>query len=760
MRALRVFEILMIVVAVPTVALVWFAVSSFLSEREAVSELEKLRPAVVLAQNASDLIHDLQTERGLSVGFLSADEAVSASYGARLTNQRRKVDGLIADFREAVDATVAQMNGESYATVERMDLLLSDVPRMRSEMDQRSATPNDVLTFYTSIIDTAAEIIGKKIKVMSGHESVRDLSALRSLMIAKDQSGLKRAVGVVLLEAEIFKPDVHARFVSLVARQQAYMDEFLTFARPEQIAQFEQMFSGNTIQDYNDWRQILVELDSANDTGGVKSEAWFDTATTRINMMKAVQDRLTGDLLANVETYVSESHSALLLTELINGAVVVATIVFAIAMALSISRPLKAAAVQINRIAAGDTGIEIDTSYPQRTEIGQIASATSVFLKAVEEKVRLEAERSIAERKALNERRVTLSTMAEEVKIKTEDGMDTIVRGAEDVRAKINGMAESLAAADARMGEASEGAVNTQRLSDEAVRLAEDMMAAISEVAERTSKSDDLTKQAVERSKVSRDAVEELSQAAQSIETFVSVITDIAEQTNLLALNATIEAARAGEAGRGFAVVASEVKTLAEQTNRSTEQIADQVKAIQNRTQGAADAIQSIMASISELSEMSTAIAAAMEEQRASTDSFNQIIVNSRDTASTMAGTLSEAADITQRSAAFAQEVASVAGEMANSSTAIRAEVPRVIQTALDKTERRREPREDVDIEAFLQDGSDRKVRVIDMSPHGFRIDGAEFQAGDTVVIETDNGKHIEGIAMWSHSNQTGVKTD
>ena len=51
-------------------------------------------------------------------------------------------------------------------------------------------------------------------------------------------------------------------------------------------------------------------------------------------------------------------------------------------------------------------------------------------------------------------------------------------------------------------------------------------------------------------------------------------------------------------------------------------------------------------------------------------------------------------------------------------------------------------------------------MRVIDMSPHGFRIDGAEFQAGDTVVIETDNGKHIEGIAMWSHSTQTGVKTD
>ncbi|MEI8147362.1 MAG: methyl-accepting chemotaxis protein, partial [Alphaproteobacteria bacterium] len=111
----------------------------------------------------------------------------------------------------------------------------------------------------------------------------------------------------------------------------------------------------------------------------------------------------------------------------------------------------------------------------------------------------------------------------------------------------------------------------------------------------------------------------QLADAAQKIGEVVDLIRAIAEQTNLLALNATIEAARAGEAGKGFAVVASEVKNLASQTARATEEIAGQVSGIQSSTAGAVDAIKAIAGTMSEINGVTAAIAAAVEEQGAAT---------------------------------------------------------------------------------------------------------------------------------------------
>src|SRR5262249_13058421 len=90
-------------------------------------------------------------------------------------------------------------------------------------------------------------------------------------------------------------------------------------------------------------------------------------------------------------------------------------------------------------------------------------------------------------------------------------------------------------------------------------------------------------------------------------------------QTNLLALNATIEAARAGEAGRGFAVVAAEVKNLATQTAKATEEITSQINAVQGSTGEVVMAIEAISRTINEINEISSTIAAAVEQQKATT---------------------------------------------------------------------------------------------------------------------------------------------
>jgi methyl-accepting chemotaxis protein len=148
---------------------------------------------------------------------------------------------------------------------------------------------------------------------------------------------------------------------------------------------------------------------------------------------------------------------------------------------------------------------------------------------------------------------------------------------------------------------------------------AEELAASISEIARQASRSAQVAGKATDEANRTSEVVAGLALGTERIGEVLTLIHSIASQTNLLALNATIEAARAGEHGRGFAVVASEVKALATQTAKATEDISQQILAIQNATGEAVTAIRTIGGTIAEISEISNAIASAVEEQGAAT---------------------------------------------------------------------------------------------------------------------------------------------
>jgi methyl-accepting chemotaxis protein len=137
---------------------------------------------------------------------------------------------------------------------------------------------------------------------------------------------------------------------------------------------------------------------------------------------------------------------------------------------------------------------------------------------------------------------------------------------------------------------------------------ADELAASVTEIDRQVSQANAIAGKAVSEAEWTNTMVRELNEAAGRIGDVVRLITDIAEQTNLLALNATIEAARAGEAGRGFAVVASEVKALAGQTAKATEDIAAQIAGMQKATTRAIEAIGAIERTIREIGEISGAI--------------------------------------------------------------------------------------------------------------------------------------------------------
>ncbi|MBM3523830.1 MAG: chemotaxis protein, partial [Alphaproteobacteria bacterium] len=147
----------------------------------------------------------------------------------------------------------------------------------------------------------------------------------------------------------------------------------------------------------------------------------------------------------------------------------------------------------------------------------------------------------------------------------------------------------------------------------------EELSASIAEIARLVSDSTTISAAGVKEATETNAKVEGLAAAAQKIGEVVKLISDIAAQTNLLALNATIEAARAGEAGKGFAVVAAEVKNLANQTARATDDIGQQISAIQGATGESVAAIQAIGRTIGKMSEIAAAVATAVTEQRGAT---------------------------------------------------------------------------------------------------------------------------------------------
>ncbi|MBI3447137.1 MAG: MCP four helix bundle domain-containing protein [Magnetospirillum sp.] len=324
-----------------------------------------------------------------------------------------------------------------------------------------------------------------------------------------------------------------------------------------------------------------------------------------------------------------------------------------------ISGSVAAMVAAMTRLAEGDTNVDVPGAE-RRDEIGDMAKAVEVFKRNAGERLRLEAEEkaSVARRQA---RQVRMDSLTGEFDRAVAD----LLRGVSSAASHMEETAQALTA-NAEQTQSQSAAVSaaTEQASANVSTIAaasNELLASIHEIGAQVSRSADISSNAALEAARTNDKMASLSQTAGRVGEVVQLITDIASQTNLLALNATIEAARAGDAGKGFHVVANEVKNLANQTARATEEIATQIGAIQTETLDAVAAIRRITEVIGEINEMSSAIAGAVEEQGAAM----QEVVRSVEQAAAGTGEVArnivqvaEAADSTGRMALGARRAA------------------------------------------------------------------------------------------------------
>ena len=328
-----------------------------------------------------------------------------------------------------------------------------------------------------------------------------------------------------------------------------------------------------------------------------------------------------------------------------------------------VTKPLRAVAETLTVLAEGRTDIEVRHA-DRRDEIGAIARTVDVFKNARIERRQLETDRMNAEKQAMGRRKVERDQIVEAFRTKIGGIIEQVLSSS----GRFERDARQLSRTTHSTAEMSGHSANASRQASEHVRSAaaasNELSESIVEISRRVQDSNDVAADAVKQADATDQRMAELSAAGDRIGHVVKLITSIAEQTNLLALNATIEAARAGEAGRGFAVVAQEVKNLAGQTAKATDEISSHIVNMQRATGESVDAIKAIGLTIERISEITTSISAAVEQQGIATRSIAEGVQ------AAASGTL-EVAENIERVAHGAGETETTSSQMLESARAL-----------------------------------------------------------------------------------------
>ena len=516
------------------------------------------------------------------------------------------------------------------------------------------------------------------------------------------------------------------------------------------------------------WKHYLEIEDRVAElmTQGKRDEAITLFRGDGSKAMLAFRDSLQADIALNVREGTKAADTG---AELGASAVrwILAALVFASLLCIGvgwaiirgISLPIGIMTAAMRRLAQGDTTIEI-AGVGRGDEIGAMAGAVEVFKQNAIERARLEAEQQQAETQAATEKQAALVGMAEKIEVETSAALEQIGSRIGSVTATAEDMSASASRNSAAARSAATAATQALTNAQTVASAAEQLSASIREITGQVNRSAAVVGRAVTAGGETRAQIEALSERVGRIGAVADMISEIAAKTNLLALNATIEAARAGDAGKGFAIVASEVKQLATQTARSTQEITGHIGEVRAATGASVVAVRQIEQTIAEIHAIAGSIAAAVEQQGAATAEIARNVSETAAAADTMTNRTTELSDEADKTGHSTAEVLDYMNLLNSGIEALRRAVINTIRTSTAEVDRRTCRRRPCLTDATITcQGQTGNAVIRDISEQGCQMETAlHLRPRQQIELRLSRfGKQVQGNVVYSDDHRVRI---